>query len=53
MANIPKSELEKGVICSSAGNHAQGVALGAKKLVNYRFECSSSYVAPVEPRVSP
>ncbi|KAK8553884.1 hypothetical protein V6N13_072816 [Hibiscus sabdariffa] len=32
MANLPKEQLERGVICSSAGNHAQGVALSAKKL---------------------
>uniref|UniRef100_A0A2C9V7Z5 Threonine dehydratase n=1 Tax=Manihot esculenta TaxID=3983 RepID=A0A2C9V7Z5_MANES len=32
MAKIPKEQLERGVICSSAGNHAQGVALSAKKL---------------------
>ena len=32
MSQLPKSELDKGVICASAGNHAQGVALSAKKL---------------------
>ena len=32
MSQMPRSELEKGVICASAGNHAQGVALSAKKL---------------------
>lgn len=32
MANLPKDKLEQGVICSSAGNHAQGVALAAKRL---------------------
>lgn len=32
MASLPKSALEKGVICSSAGNHAQGVALAAQRL---------------------
>ena len=32
MSQRPKSELDKGVICASAGNHAQGVALSAKKL---------------------
>ncbi|KAK8477312.1 hypothetical protein V6N11_046759, partial [Hibiscus sabdariffa] len=32
MAKLPKGQLEKGVICSSAGNHAQGVALAAKEL---------------------
>ncbi len=32
MANLPKEVLQRGVICASAGNHAQGVALSAKKL---------------------
>ncbi|EXB75950.1 Threonine dehydratase biosynthetic [Morus notabilis] len=32
MAKLTKEDLERGVICSSAGNHAQGVALAAKKL---------------------
>lgn len=32
MANLSASQLEKGVICASAGNHAQGVALSARKL---------------------
>ncbi len=32
MSQLPRSELDKGVICASAGNHAQGVALSAKKL---------------------
>ncbi|KAJ0963171.1 hypothetical protein J5N97_028293 [Dioscorea zingiberensis] len=32
MARLSKEQLEKGVICSSAGNHAQGVALSAQKL---------------------
>lgn len=32
MAKLKKEQLDKGVICSSAGNHAQGVALAAKKL---------------------
>ncbi len=32
MAGIPKEILAKGVIAASAGNHAQGVALGAQKL---------------------
>ncbi len=32
MANLTPEQLAKGVICASAGNHAQGVALGAKKL---------------------
>ena len=32
MANLTAEQLARGVICASAGNHAQGVALGAKKL---------------------
>ncbi len=32
MARLPDAELQKGVICSSAGNHAQGVALSARRL---------------------
>ncbi len=32
LAATPRAELERGVICSSAGNHAQGVALAAQKL---------------------
>ena len=32
MAHLSAEQLARGVICASAGNHAQGVALGAKKL---------------------
>ena len=32
MANLSEKERNRGVICASAGNHAQGVALSAKKL---------------------
>jgi threonine dehydratase len=32
MANLPPAQLKKGVICASAGNHAQGVALSAHKM---------------------
>ena len=32
MAHLSKEQLKKGVICASAGNHAQGVALSAAKL---------------------
>ena len=32
MAHLSPEQLKKGVICASAGNHAQGVALAAKKL---------------------
>ena len=30
ISNLPESELRKGVVCASAGNHAQGVAFAAK-----------------------
>lgn len=42
MAKLPKEQLEKGVICSSAGNHAQGVALAAKRL-----RCNAVIAMPV------
>ena len=32
MAHLSPAQLSAGVICASAGNHAQGVALGARKL---------------------
>ena len=32
MAHLSPEQLQRGVICASAGNHAQGVALGASKL---------------------
>ena len=32
MASLTESQTAKGVVASSAGNHAQGVALAAKKL---------------------
>src|SRR5207244_344591 len=32
MAQLTPQQLKKGVICASAGNHAQGVALSAHKL---------------------
>ncbi|MEH3147125.1 MAG: threonine ammonia-lyase, biosynthetic [Methylobacterium frigidaeris] len=32
MASLPPESLARGVICASAGNHAQGVALAADKL---------------------
>ncbi|MBL8334306.1 MAG: threonine ammonia-lyase, biosynthetic [Rubrivivax sp.] len=47
MANLAPDQLSKGVICASAGNHAQGVALGAKRL-----GCRAVIVMPVTtPRV--
>ncbi len=32
MAQLSSADLKRGVICASAGNHAQGVALSAKRL---------------------
>jgi threonine dehydratase len=32
MATLDRAALDRGVICASAGNHAQGVALAAKRL---------------------
>ncbi|CAI9268005.1 unnamed protein product [Lactuca saligna] len=47
MAKLSKKQLAEGVICSSAGNHAQGVALAAKKL-----GCDAVIVMPVTtPRI--
>jgi threonine dehydratase len=42
MAHLPPEQLERGVVCASAGNHAQGVALAARKL-----GCSAVIVMPV------
>ncbi|KAG8062335.1 hypothetical protein GUJ93_ZPchr0003g17134 [Zizania palustris] len=42
MAKLSREQLERGVICSSAGNHAQGVALSAQRL-----GCDAIIVMPV------
>ena len=42
MAQLTPAELQRGVICASAGNHAQGVALSANKL-----GCRAVIVMPV------
>ena len=42
MRQIPQSQLANGVITSSAGNHAQGVALSAMKL-----NCSATILMPI------
>ncbi len=42
MSGLTRDELKRGVICSSAGNHAQGVALSAQKL-----GCRAVIVMPV------
>jgi len=41
MAKLSKAHMAKGVICASAGNHAQGVALGARRL-----GCQATIVMP-------
>jgi threonine dehydratase len=47
MAHLSAEQLARGVICASAGNHAQGVALGARRL-----GCKALIVMPVTtPRV--
>ncbi|MCZ2293113.1 MAG: threonine ammonia-lyase, biosynthetic [Burkholderiales bacterium] len=47
MAQLPPERLQRGVICASAGNHAQGVALAARRL-----GCRAVIVMPVTtPRV--
>ena len=42
MRQLPQSQLANGVITSSAGNHAQGVALSALKL-----NCSATILMPI------
>jgi threonine dehydratase len=42
MVRLPPDTLRLGVICASAGNHAQGVALAAKRL-----DCRAVVVMPV------
>lgn len=47
MVNLPPAMLKRGVICASAGNHAQGVALAAQTL-----GCKAVIVMPVTtPRI--
>jgi threonine dehydratase len=42
MVHLPEAQRERGVICASAGNHAQGVALAAR-----RMGCKALIVMPV------
>ena len=42
MRNLEKEQLDRGVITSSAGNHAQGVALSAQKL-----NCKATILMPI------
>jgi len=42
MAHLSAAQLKRGVICASAGNHAQGVALSARRL-----GCTAVIVMPV------
>src|SRR5450830_816738 len=41
IAHLTQAQLKRGVICASAGNHAQGVALSAK-----RVDCKAVIVMP-------
>jgi threonine dehydratase len=34
ISTLPKEKLKKGVVCASAGNHAQGVAFACNHLTN-------------------
>ena len=45
MAQMTEEERAPGVICSSAGNHAQGVALVARTLVRCSSRCPP-FLAP-------
>ena len=42
MAQLSAEQLSQGVICASAGNHAQGVALGARSAA--RCTCSATAI---------
>jgi threonine dehydratase len=42
IASLPKAALARGVVCASAGNHAQGVALAAR-----RYGVTATVVMPV------
>lgn len=42
IANLAEVERSRGVVCASAGNHAQGVALAARKL-----GCKATIVMPI------
>src|SRR5512144_2017391 len=41
MAHLTAAQLARGVICASAGNHAQGVAMSARRL-----GCAATVVMP-------
>jgi threonine dehydratase len=43
ISTLPSSELKKGVVCASAGNHAQGVAFSCRKL---NIKCTIFMPAP-------
>jgi threonine dehydratase len=45
LAGLPRDALKRGVICASAGNHAQGVALAAERL--------GAHATIVMPRTTP
>ena len=45
MAGLDGDQRARGVVCSSAGNHAQGVALAAQRLVR-PVSCRVTWVSP-------
>ena len=49
-AELTPEERKRGVICSSAGNHAQGVALAASIYGIHAVVCMASNATPVEGR---
>ena len=47
IAGLTKEQLDKGVIAASAGNHAQGVALGAKECGIKAVICLPAGIVPL------
>ena len=43
MSSLPEEQLQKGVVCASAGNHAQGVAYSCKKTACERSDFHACY----------
>lgn len=45
ISSLTEEELANGIVCASAGNHAQGVALACRKkrnLRNYLYACTNT-----------
>lgn len=60
LANMSKNALQGGVICASAGNHAQGVAMAARHLVRpytlglwYLYHMLIFYITASQARTTP